>query len=1110
VEAHGRTATIIAEDVWVPHVGSLARKMLPIARESESYLVLIASDMPPAGEENRKLLEDVPDLYPAYLEYRGAPGPNAILKESVPKWVAMAASGRVGQALAEIDASDLAPNYRAQVKAQVAARGDDDELTIRLVREVLQSGHEMPNDVAARIARISYRSGDEQTAKELIAQCADGITDRPSLEALLEASTQMRDSELVARLWTRLSALYPESTVLAMDCEVRVLQLCQALPSTEATPAPSRIGLAGFQHFVADSLSGKEVVDYSQFLQNVEANWPSEKGFCQLCAAVHAMTWKRAVEALSLAIATCEYPQHRSAAVRVVDLAMRRFLLLELLPKEKIEEFKEPLWHLMRYLASHASDSQTRASVAGALSVDTAGALGLPILTSFTLDIVGAGVQIGAPAETPEPLEPNEFKACFEKLWPWMSAQTAIESGVTRLPLELVSSHPGRFIASLAQIVRRGAQMDHGDEDLVFIEQCAQAVCLLTPFAPAGDPDLDVLRVVASKAALSGQAQRARDIAEQILHLAGTRLPRLRTAWACYADIYQRTGSPMDALLGISCAASCDVPVEPSDAFQEAYVLLRVARDLHFHDLARKVLEKCRKLARLQGISESATLRLDGVEIGLRLAAIDRSNLSAIQRLVSDARAHCERVLQDDDELFTPASNYAQAIGLLQRHGGQVSPEDSAFLAQLLTKFDAGAVRFLESISAPFPTVDQMLALHTRMQPARYSADVPSDSLPAVIAAKRILLPQAPQLAPADAALAIELLAERAVELPAAGKPLDRSWPADTIRQLSISGVEVLLLALDEAGELVAVLSDAGTITVARPATKSASMQRRLFAWGRKYPYRYGFIEREEGNGEFYTSMAEFDIPLPKGERVLVIAQPALSGIPYNLVLVKEQLAGSSKAMAMVPSLTWLDAVRARPRNTDQRSVAWVSVPPEPEQLQTLDMVYRRLEPLFEEHGFQVDNSRRIPAGLQGARIAVVIAHGQLTNDARFIHRIADDEELAESPKSLANALAEVELVILFVCSGGRVDEHPHANTSVSLPKLLLNRGCRTVIASPWPLAAAIPGNWLQQFMQAWNAGATALEANLAANKYVESRLGPEPQYCLAMTVYGDGLLRKQ
>jgi hypothetical protein len=1109
VEARGRSMTLIAEDVWTPHVASLARKLLPIAKEAESHVVLIASDLPPASEQNRKLLVDVSDLYPAYVGFNAGPEPGEVLKNSVPKWVAMAASGRVAQALTEIDDSDLTPEFKAQLKVQVAARSDDDELIERLIQEVLQAGHKLPDDIAGRIARISYRSGDEQTAKKLIAQCSAGISGRALLEALLESSTQMRATELVAQLWTRLATLHPESAALVEDCEVRVLQLCQCLPDADAGSAQSRIGLSGFQHFVVDTLSAKELVDYSTFLQTVEGNWPSERGFSHVCAAVHALTWKRAVDSLNLAVAACESTRYRARAVRLVVHAMRRFLLLELRPNENAEGFKEPLAHLIRYLASHADDSQTRASVARVLSVDTAGALGLPMLVSFTLDTVGAGVRLGAPTVTPKPLEPEEFKARFEALWVWMSAQPAIEVGVTRIPADLVGGDPGRFIASLAQTVRRGAQMDHGEDDLSFIEQCAQAVCLVTPFAPEGAPDLDVLRVVASKAALLGRAQHARDIAEQLLQLAGTEPSRLRAAWACYADIYQRTGSPIDALLGISCAASCDVAVEPNDVFQEAYVLLRVARDLRFHDLARNVLEKCRQLTRLQGLAESATLRLDGVEIGLRLASTDRADLRAIEVLLRDARAHCERVLQEEDELFTPASNYAQAMGLVQRHGGTVRQEDSAFLAQLLKKFDGGPAQFLQSLSAAFPSVDQMLTLHNRMQPARNSEYATADSLSAVIAAKRVLLPQAPQLAPEDAALAIELLAERALELPAPGKPLERGRPGEAIRQLSMSGVEVLMLAMDEAGELVAVLTDAGEITMVRPAAKAASARRRLLEWGRKYPYRLGLIEREEGNGEFYSAMAEFNIPIPKGKRVLVIAQPALLGLPYNLALVADRFAGSSKAIALVPSLTWLDAVRARSRNENQRLMAWISVPLEPEQLKTLDMVYQRLLPSFEEYGFQIDNSRRIPNGFQGARMAVVTAHGQLTSDARYIHRIADDEALAESPTSLANALAGVELTILFVCSGGRVDEHPHANTSVSLPKLLLDRGCRTVIASPWPVAAAVPGNWFEGFMQAWNAGATTFEANLFANKNVEARLGPEPQYCLAMTVYGDGLLQK-
>jgi hypothetical protein len=83
------------------------------------------------------------------------------------------------------------------------------------------------------------------------------------------------------------------------------------------------------------------------------------------------------------------------------------------------------------------------------------------------------------------------------------------------------------------------------------------------------------------------------------------------------------------------------------------------------------------------------------------------------------------------------------------------------------------------------------------------------------------------------------------------------------------------------------------------------------------------------------------------------------------------------------------------------------------------------------------------------------------------------------------------------------------ANTSVSLPKMLLDRGCRTVIASPWPLATVVPGNWLERFLEAWDAGDTALEATFKANQFTRKRLGPEPGLCLALTVYGDVLLTR-
>ncbi len=157
----------------------------------------------------------------------------------------------------------------------------------------------------------------------------------------------------------------------------------------------------------------------------------------------------------------------------------------------------------------------------------------------------------------------------------------------------------------------------------------------------------------------------------------------------------------------------------------------------------------------------------------------------------------------------------------------------------------------------------------------------------------------------------------------------------------------------------------------------------------------------------------------------------------------------------------------------------------------------------------RTDTSGKIPNDLNGASLAVVTAHGQLTSEQRYIHRIADEQELTESPLVLARALAGVEVVILFICSGGRVDRHPLANTTVSLPKMLLDRGCRAVIASPWPLAAVVPGNWIERFLEAWEVGDTVLEANFKANLHVQQRLGPEPGLGLAMTVYGDVLLTK-
>ena len=50
---------------------------------------------------------------------------------------------------------------------------------------------------------------------------------------------------------------------------------------------------------------------------------------------------------------------------------------------------------------------------------------------------------------------------------------------------------------------------------------------------------------------------------------------------------------------------------------------------------------------------------------------------------------------------------------------------------------------------------------------------------------------------------------------------------------------------------------------------------------------------------------------------------------------------------------------------------------------------------------------------------------------------------------------------------------------------------------------------WLEPFLREWEAGATVLQATKRANEAVGRALGDDPQYSLAMTVFGDLLLTK-
>jgi len=144
-----------------------------------------------------------------------------------------------------------------------------------------------------------------------------------------------------------------------------------------------------------------------------------------------------------------------------------------------------------------------------------------------------------------------------------------------------------------------------------------------------------------------------------------------------------------------------------------------------------------------------------------------------------------------------------------------------------------------------------------------------------------------------------------------------------------------------------------------------------------------------------------------------------------------------------------------------------------------------------------------------GAELAIVTAHGGLLDDARFFQNVRDEGSVAVDMRDFAAAFHNIGVVILFVCSAGRLDPHPDAVANLGLARQLLDAGCASVIASPWPLDARVTYHWLPAFLTRWEAGDDVMTACFAANLAVRSALGGEPRDRLALSVFGDPYRRR-
>jgi hypothetical protein len=243
-----------------------------------------------------------------------------------------------------------------------------------------------------------------------------------------------------------------------------------------------------------------------------------------------------------------------------------------------------------------------------------------------------------------------------------------------------------------------------------------------------------------------------------------------------------------------------------------------------------------------------------------------------------------------------------------------------------------------------------------------------------------------------------------------------------------------------------------------------------------------------------------------------LVMDTTLQPLPPNLVRIGDEFAGQLIPIASAPSMSWLAKVRrgvsAHSHSTPQCR-AWI--PTESADLKdvALDWLAERLVGTLNEHDILLRRDAEVPSDLRESELVIVAAHGGLLPEEHFFQKVSDNVNLAIYPEALAAAVEGSGVVVLFICSGGRVDSHPQAETTVGLVKQLFNRGAITVVASPWPLDVKVPPQWLPTFLEKWSSGYPVGQATFDANRSVAKTLGGNPIDYLAMNVFGDPLRRK-
>jgi len=642
----------------------------------------------------------------------------------------------------------------------------------------------------------------------------------------------------------------------------------------------------------------------------------------------------------------------------------------------------------------------------------------------------------------------------------------------------------------------------------------------------SSNPNIDIcfIKNTASLLIQYGYNQLARDYAEQILQISlNSCHKRLAIAWLSVAEIYQRLGRNISSIFYIRCALENN-NLTSEEFFNLSTILIRSYRDLGLLIQSKNIYNfSLRLISELDsGFFFKNKSIYDFLIISIEFKELSLCSTGSVERiseLMVSITCYAKDQLENNRELNSIAIILFQVVDLAKSNEVDI-PVETLLIIELIGKSGQGEV--LNSFSEVNLSNDfnSIFNFYKNLNNNRNATDMAYDSkLIHKLVADYLSVSQSDNAV--NSFFSLELLADQSLpteNIMFYDKPIsfysNLSDPVCIAKEICINNnISIVLIGLDGRKKIVVGLCNMhGDVEIFTENDLDISFEK-FSKWKVDFPYMYDNDNPEHDFNYVYDSMSDIGLNINLDGEVFFVLDTSIHSLTPKLFQHNDNFLGySNLGIAITPSISWLKNKMDNDQITNGRLACWISddkpstVENEILPLQIMLDNFQSLS-IFDDFDIHLNQENALPKTFKNSELVIIGAHGSVSEKLHTFSKISDEAQLKEHYSKLARRLENCGVVILFVCSSGRFNSHPEANTTIGLAKELIKNGCSAVIASPWPLDVMCTSHWLSKFLNSWiNERKTLNKSVCEANLHVAERYSYDPLKYLALTIYGNPL----